>query len=119
MLERLIEGSRTLLRRALAEHAAPSKVALSVALGTFCACTPLIGLHIWMALGLATLFRLNRLWAAVGSRATTAGLWPVVTFLEIEAAHRVRFGVWAPISPTDAVAHGRELLLDWVLGTPL
>jgi hypothetical protein len=119
MFERLFSGGRTLLRTAVAEHAAPPKVALSVAVGTFCACTPLIGLHIWMALGLATLLRLNRLWAAVGSRATTAGLWPVVTFLEIEAAHRARFGVWVPISPSDAVAHGRELLLDWVLGTPL
>jgi hypothetical protein len=119
MLEKLLRGTRDLLRRALAEHASPPKVALSVAVGTFCSCTPLLGFHIWMALGLAALFRLNRLWAAVGSRATTAGLWPLVAFLEIETAHRARLGVWAPISPRDAASHGRELLVDWVLGTPI
>ena len=88
-----------------------------MAVGTFCACTPLVGLHIWLALGLATAFRLNRLWAAVGSRATTPGLLPVVVFLEIEVAHRARFGVWAPLSPRQALAQGPDLLLDWVLGT--
>jgi uncharacterized protein (DUF2062 family) len=76
-----------------------------------------VGLHIWLALGLATAFRLNRLWAAVGSRATTPGLLPVVVFLEIEVAHRARFGVWAPLSPRQALAQGPDLLLDWVLGT--
>ncbi|MGH7438082.1 MAG: DUF2062 domain-containing protein [Polyangiaceae bacterium] len=117
MLERLLARTRDLYRKALAEHASPGGIALAVALGTFCACTPLVGFHIWLALGLATAFRLNRLWAAVGSRATTPGLLPVVVFLEIEVAHRARFGVWAPLSPRQALAQGPDLLLDWVLGT--
>ena len=116
MLEKLLVGVRTLVRKALAEHASPGKIALSVAVGVFCSSTPLIGFHIWLALGLATLFRLNRLWAAVGSHASF-GVWPLFVFVEIEVAHRMRLGTWAPISAPEAVARGREMLLDWVLGT--
>ena len=119
MANRLVQGIRTLIQRAIAEHATPREVALSVAIGTFCACTPLIGLHLWLALGLATLFRLNRLWAAVGSRATSIPpLLPLAVFAEVQLAHRVRTGGWVPLSPHEALAHGGELVLDWVLGTP-
>jgi uncharacterized protein (DUF2062 family) len=116
LLERLLARTRELWRLALAEHASPREIAFAVALGTFVACTPLVGFHIWLALGFATLLRLNRLWAAVGSRATTPGLLPPIVFAEIELAHRVRFGVWAPLSPRQALAQGPDLLLDWVIG---
>ncbi len=117
LLSRLFRGGRTLLRSALNEHSSPGKTALSVALGTFCACTPFIGLHIWLALGLATLLRLNRIWAAVGSRATSVPLLlPLVVFVEVQLGHRARAGAWLPLSPHEALSHGRELLVDWLLG---
>jgi uncharacterized protein (DUF2062 family) len=119
MLSRLIRGFRTLLARALGEHATPTKTGLSVAVGAFCACTPFVGFHIWMALGLATVLRLNRLWAAVGSRASPAPLLALIAFAEIQLSHRLRTGDWVPLTPGGVAAHGRQLLLDWMLGTPL
>jgi uncharacterized protein (DUF2062 family) len=115
----LLRGLRSLAQRALAEHSSPREVGLAVGLGTFCACTPLIGFHLWMALGLATLLGLNRVWAAVGSRATTVPVLFLVVFSEIQLAHRVRTGAWVPLSPREILAHGRELPFDWWLGTPL
>jgi uncharacterized protein (DUF2062 family) len=117
LLSRLLRGARSLLTRALSEHSRPGETALSVAFGAFCACTPFIGLHIWLALGLATLLRLNRVWAAVGSRATSVPLLlPLVVFVEVQLGHRVRAGAWLTLSPHEALSHGRELLGDWLLG---
>ncbi len=42
-------------------------LAAAVALGALVAPTPVLGLHTWMAIGLAFLFRVNRLAAFVGS----------------------------------------------------
>jgi uncharacterized protein (DUF2062 family) len=119
MLSKLFRGIRSLFVRALQERASPVEVGLSVALGVFCSATPFIGFHLWMALGLSTLLRLNRIWAMLGSRATTMPILPVVVFMEVELAHHVRTGGWAPITPHEALAHAGEYLLDWVLGTPL
>ena len=68
----------------------PREVAWSVAVGVFCGCSPFIGLHMWMALGLATALRLNRLWAFVGSRVSSSILVAWIAFSEVELAHRLR-----------------------------
>jgi uncharacterized protein (DUF2062 family) len=118
---RLAGAARDRLRaaweRARNERSSPRTIALSVAVGVFSACTPFIGLHMWIALGLATLLRLNRAWAFLGSRATLMPIFAFVTFAEIEVAHRLRAGRWVPLVPSEAVAHGRDLLLDWGIGT--
>lgn len=108
-----------LWERARSERSTPPEIGWSIAVGVFSGCTPLIGLHLWIALALATLFRLNRLWAVVGSRISFTPLFAGITFCEIECAHRLRTGAWASLSPGDAVAHGRALLADWLLGTTL
>jgi uncharacterized protein (DUF2062 family) len=87
-----------------------------VAVGVFSGCTPFLGLHMWIALGLATLFRLNRLWAFIGSRVSSNILFVWLSFAEIELAHRVRAGAWAPLAPRDVLTHGRQLFADWLLG---
>lgn len=120
MLTRLIRGARALFERALRERATPVQTGLSIAVGVFCAFTPFLGFHIWMALGLATLFRLNRLWAALGSRATTIPpMFPLGVFAEVQLSHRLRTGEWVPLNLHGIVAHRSELLLDWLLGTPI
>jgi uncharacterized protein (DUF2062 family) len=88
-------------------------------MGVFAGCTPLLGLHMWIALALATLFRVNRLWAFLGSRVSSNVLYAWISFAEIELAHRMRVGAWAPLAPRDVLMHGRELLLDWFLGSAL
>lgn len=110
---------RDLWERAKREPATPPKVGFSVGLGVFTACTPFIGFHFWLSLGLATLFRLNRVWAILGSRLSTTPILMLTTFAEIQVAHRLRTGGWVAMTWHHAFDHGRELLFDWFTGTVL
>jgi uncharacterized protein (DUF2062 family) len=114
---RATRSVRAAWERARNEPSSPAEIALSVGVGVFCACTPFLGLHMWIAIGLATVLRLNRLWAFLGSRATFFPIFAVVAFAEIEVAHRIRTGGWLPLVASEAVARGRELAVDWALGT--
>ncbi len=116
-LRRYYERARSLWRAALREHASPREVGWSVGIGVFCGCTPFIGLHMWMALGLTTIFRLNRLWSFVGSRISSSVVLYVVAFSEIDLGHRLRAGAWVRIAPRDVLEHGRELFGDWLIGS--
>jgi uncharacterized protein (DUF2062 family) len=108
---------RDLWDRAKREHSSPREVGLSVGVGAFIACTPLVGFHIWLALGFATVFKLNRLWATIGSRLSTTPIFLVTTFTEIQLAHHLRTGGWVAMSLRQALARGPELVLDWALGS--
>lgn len=106
-----------LWQRASSEHCTPREIGWSVALGVFAGCTPLVGLHMWIAIALATVCRVNRLWAFVGLRVSSTVLFVWIAFAEIELAHRLRVGAWTPFAPHEVVAHGKELLADWLLGS--
>jgi hypothetical protein len=108
-----------LWERARREHSTPREVALAVAVGVFAGCTPFFGFHMWIALGLATVLRLNRLWAFLGSRCSVVPIYAWIGFCEIAVAHRLRTGVWAPLTPADVIARGGELLKDWLVGAVL
>jgi uncharacterized protein (DUF2062 family) len=116
VLRTLYERARALWLQALRENTTPAKVGSSVGLGVFVGCTPFIGFHFAIALGLATLLRLNRVWALVGSRASFFVTLPWIILAEVDIAHRLRTGRWAPLLARDAIDHGREYLLDWWLG---
>jgi len=73
----------------------------------------------WIALALATVFRLNRMWAFVGSRVSSNVFFVWIAFIEIELGHRLAAGTWVPLVPREALAHGRELVLDWLLGAAI
>jgi uncharacterized protein (DUF2062 family) len=85
----------------------------------FSGCTPFVGLHMWIALALATIFRKNRLWAFVGSRISSNVFFVWIAFVEIELGHRLAAGTWVPLAPREALSHGRELLLAWLLGSAI
>ena len=114
-----LQQMRLLWRRAVDEHSTPREVAWSLALGVFSGCTPFVGLHMWIALAVATIFRLNRLWAFVGSRVSSNVVFVWIAFAEIELGHRLAAGTWVSLVPREALAHGRELLLDWLLGAAI
>jgi len=115
----LLDRARELVVRAKNEHSSPPEVGFSVAAGVFSACTPLLGFHMWIALALATLFRLNRLWAFLGSRISILPVYVWISFCEIELGHRLRAGAWVHMSARDALSQGKELSLDWAIGTGL
>jgi uncharacterized protein (DUF2062 family) len=117
LFRRLYERIRRLWIAALEEHATPRELAASVALGVFIGCTPLLGFHGWLGVGFATLLRLNRLWALIGTRISMLLFLPWIILAEVQTSHRLRTGTWAPLSAKDAIEHAREWLLDWCMGT--
>lgn len=116
---RLHSAAVSLWDRAKRERSSPRELGWSVGVGAFVACTPLLGFHLWLALGLATMLRLNRLWTLIASRLSSTPVLLVTAFCEIETAHRLRTGRWVPLAVHEAFSHGRELLVDWILGTVL
>jgi uncharacterized protein len=115
----LLDRARELVVRAKNEHSTPPEVGFSVAVGVFSACTPLLGFHMWIALALTTVFRLNRLWGFLGSRVSILPVYVWISFCEIELGHRLRAGAWVRMSARDALSRGKELSLDWAIGTGL
>jgi uncharacterized protein (DUF2062 family) len=101
---------------ATTERATPREVAFAVGMGVFLGSTPAIGFHGWLAVGTATVFRLNRLYAFVGSRVSSPVVLPFIVIAEIEVAHRARCGAFIALTKGDVLAHARGLLLDWCLG---
>ncbi len=118
-IQRLLGRARALWKRALNERSTPREVGWSVGVGVFSGCTPFIGAHMWIALGLATALRLNRLWAFLGSRVPSNVLLVGITFVEIELAHRLRAGAWAPLAWREALDHATAFVGDWFLGAAL
>jgi uncharacterized protein (DUF2062 family) len=121
-----VQSIRELWDRARREHSTPPEVAWSVAVGVLSGSTPLWGLHMWIALGLATVLRLNRLWAFLGSRVSFGPIYVWIVLSEIELGHRARTGAWASMTAHDAWSYvaaggflhqGKELLVDWIAGS--
>jgi len=113
---RAIDKTRALWLRVLREHASPREIGCAVGVGVFAGCTPIVGLHGVLAVALATALRLNKLWAFLGSRVSNLTIFPWIVLAEVQIAHRVRTGAWVAITVDDVLAHGKELLLDWLLG---
>ena len=110
-------GRPSTLRRRLRVAIIATGIGLAVAMGVFAGCTPALGFHGGLAVGLATLARLNRLWAFIGSRVSNFVIMPWIILGEVQLAHRVRTGNWLTITLEEAPDRAPELLLDWCLGT--
>jgi uncharacterized protein (DUF2062 family) len=113
---RLVARLRALWQLIRHEHATPREIGRAVAVGVFSGCTPAIGFHGWIAVGLATLLRLNRLWAFLGSRVCTFFLLPWIVLAEVELAHRLRTGAWAEVTVETVLRQAPGLLVDWIAG---
>lgn len=104
------------------ERATPREIGWAVGLGVFIGCTPALGFHTVVVLAAASLFKLNRLFAWIGSRSSNALILPFIILLEIQVAHLLRTGSWATIDWRSirldrAFEQLAPLLLDWFLGT--
>lgn len=117
MLRRLWEKLLLVWKLAKSERASPREIGWAVFWGVFAGCTPAVGFHGPLALGVATLVRKNRLWAWIGSRISNMVILPFIAIAEIQVAHLVRTGAMVSITREDALAQARELLVDWLLGT--
>jgi uncharacterized protein (DUF2062 family) len=114
--------TKTLWQLAKSERATPKEIGWAIFLGVFCGCTPALGFHTVVVLAAATLFKVNRLFAWIGSRSSNALILPFIIIAEIQIAHIVRTGSWATLDrhtidwehPFQSVG---PLVLDWFLGT--
>jgi uncharacterized protein (DUF2062 family) len=99
------------------ERATPREIGWAVAVGVFVGCTPAIGMHGGIAVASATILRLNRLWAFIGSRTSAFFILPLITYAEVEVAHHLRTGAWVTLDREHVLDQAKELLLDWFIGT--
>ncbi len=116
MVDRLRKRALALWLLARSERATPRQIGMAVAVGTFMGCSPALGFHGWLAVGAATVLRLNRLYCWVGSRISNLVTLPWIVIAEVQVSHRLRTGEWLALRADEVLAHGRDLLLDWVLG---
>lgn len=123
LLRRLYESLKNIWLLALRERATPRGIAGAVAVGVFIGCTPFVGFHAGIALVVATVFRLSRLWTVIGSRVSFLPVLFFIVLAEIQAGHRVRTGEWASLSVSTASSYANEwrsvsasVALDWGLG---
>lgn len=117
MFRRLWEKLKLLWKLAKSERASPREIFWAVAIGAFVGCTPAVGVRPWLAIGIATFFRKNRLFAYLGSHTSNIVFTPFITIAEVQLSHRVRTGVWVDIDRRQVVEQAPTLLLDWCLGT--
>jgi uncharacterized protein (DUF2062 family) len=117
LFRRLWEKIKLLWKLAKSERASPREIGWAVGIGAFAGCTPAVGFHGWVAVGLATLFRKNRMFAWIGSRISNMFMLPFIAIAEVQVSHRARTGVWVDIDRAHILEQGPTLLLDWCLGT--
>ncbi|MDB4933064.1 MAG: hypothetical protein JWP87_36 [Labilithrix sp.] len=116
MFGRLWEKLKLLWKLAKSERATPREIGWAVAIGAFAGCTPAIGIHGPIAMGLATLARKNRLFAWLGSRISNMIMLPFIALAEVQVSHRIRTGTYLDITRDNALEQAPNLLLDWCIG---
>ena len=113
---RLWARTRALWQRAKNERASPGQIGWAVGVGVFAGCTPALGFHGPVALTLATVFKLNRMWAWLGSRVANVVTLPFIVYAEVQLSHRLRTGVWMTLDRQHILDGWRTLLVDWLIG---
>jgi uncharacterized protein len=117
VFRRLWEKLKLLWQLAKSERATPRQIGWAVAIGAFAGCTPAVGVHGPLAMGLATLARKNRLFAWLGSRISNIVFLPFIVLTEVQLAHRLRTGAFVDLTRDNILTQAPHLLLDWCLGT--
>jgi len=117
VFRRPCEKLKLLWLLAKSERATPREIGWAVAIGAFAGCTPAVGVHGWVAVGLATLARKSRLFAWLGSRISNMVFLPFIVLAEVQVSHRIRTGAFVELTRENILAQAPHLLLDWCLGT--
>ncbi len=117
MLGTLWAKIKAIWQLAKSERASPREIGWAFGIGAFLACTPAMGFHGWLAIGIATLLKKNRLFAWLGSRISNVLLLPFIVIAEVQVAHRLRVGEWLVLDRHTIIAQAPFLLVDWCIGT--
>lgn len=101
---------------ALAEGTdAPSKVGLALGLGALIGSSPLPGLHTALAIGVAWLFRLNRVLCFLGSNVSFGPILGAIIVLEVSLGATL-LGRAPPDLGADPIGGAKQALAVWWLG---
>lgn len=101
----------------------PSKTALTFSIGLFIGMSPFLGLHTILSLGIAIIFRLNKLVILLGTYVTNPWtLIPIYTFSTFLGAKLLNRSIkmdidWNHITLSELVSHSGNILLPFVTGT--
>jgi uncharacterized protein len=116
LLRRIWDKLKRLWTLAKSERATPREIGWAVAIGAFAGCTPAVGFHGALAIGLATLLKKNRLFAWLGARISNMVFLPFIVIAEVQVAHYLRTGTFQTLDREHAIDQAGALLLDWFLG---
>ncbi len=105
----------------LAEHIDPFRVGLAVWLGIIVGFTPFYGFHFFICVGLAFLFRLNKVIVYAAAHVSTPPLVPFLAFISVQLGSRLLYGHWAFSSLAEVRARPlgemlKEFFSDWLVG---
>jgi uncharacterized protein (DUF2062 family) len=101
----------------------PWKIALTFSIGLFIGMSPFIGFHTVIAIGVAILFRLNKVVILLATYFTNP--WTIVpiytfsTFIGARILHNeIKINIdWAHITLSEIAKNTREVLLPFIFGT--
>lgn len=96
-MRRLRKALHNLAAHLLAEHLSPTKIGWAVGLGLFVGTLPVYGLHLPICIGLATLFRLNKVTMYLAAHISIPPLAPFLVAAGIALGEWLRFGTWRGI----------------------
>jgi uncharacterized protein (DUF2062 family)/2-polyprenyl-3-methyl-5-hydroxy-6-metoxy-1,4-benzoquinol methylase len=112
---------RALLARLWSEHASPARLGAAVGVGVVVGCSPFFGLHLPIGLGLALLFRLNKIAVVLGSQISIPPLAPLLGFASVQLGSRILEGGFLTLGAADFTLTWIPELLggffrSWLLG---
>lgn len=89
---------RAIVQRELSSGTTPAGVGWAVGLGVLVGTSPLYGLHAPICIGLATLFRLNRVITVLASAYSVLPLYPLLVLGSVQLGNWALHGALLPIS---------------------
>lgn len=109
-------------RGLLQERSSPTRIGIAVFWGVIVGCSPFYGFQNLIAVGSATLFRLNRPAVVLAAQVTMPPFTPLIIFASLQVGHLLRAGEWLAISLAEVRASEPEELAkrlagDFVLGS--
>ncbi len=115
---------RAFVRRIAAEHASPPRLFAACVVGGMVGSTPFFGLHFFLSVGVATLFRLNRVAVYGAANISIPPLAPFLATACVTVGSVLLRGRAAPFDPetlksTSPWQLAADVFASWLLGAPI
>jgi len=95
----------------------PKEIALAIAVGTFIAFTPIMGIHTLTALALAYIFRLNTLIVILGTQISNPISYPFQIFISAEVGSLILNGNFLEMTFSRDIDYLNHYILPIIVGS--